>query len=140
MTAFTPVISAKRAVERHLSTMTPSIKIAYEGVRFDPPAGEMYLATQLIVNQPDDPTLGDKYYRERITFQVFVCDLLNKGTADTLAKAEAIRTRFDKGLTLIEDSIRIHITRTPQISGVVVTNDRLVVPVMIDAWAEVYKP
>lgn len=139
MTQFVPVISAKRAVERYLSAMTPSIKIAYEGVRFDPPLNEMYLATQLIINSPDDPVLGDKYYRERIVFQVFVCDLLNKGTADALAKAEAIRERFDKGLTLIEDGIRIHVTRTPQISGVVVTNDRLVVPVMIDLWCEVYK-
>lgn len=135
----TPLINAKKAVERHLATMLPSIQIAYEGVSFAPPANEMYLATQIVINQPDDPTVGDFYYRERLTFQVFVCDVLNKGTAAALAKAEAIRTRFDKGLTLIENSTRIHVTRTPQISGTVITNDRLVVPVLIELWAEVYK-
>ena len=135
----TPVINTKKAVERYLSTMTPSISIAYEGVSFTPPANEMYLRTQLIINQPDDPVIGDKYYRERMTFQVFVCDVLNKGTANALAKAEAIRTRFDKGLTLIESGMRIHVTRTPQVAGAVVTNDRLVVPVFIDLWCEVYK-
>lgn len=138
--AFTPIIDTKKAVERHLSTMTPSIAIAYEGVNFNPPANDMYLATQFVINQPDDPTVGDKYYRERITFQVFVCDVLNKGTANALAKAEAIRERFDKGLTLVENSLRIHVTRTPQIAGTIITNSRLVVPVNIELWTETYKP
>lgn len=140
MTQFSPIIDTKRAVERYLSQMTPSIPIAYEGVNFTPPANQMYLITQLVINQPDDPTVGDRYYRERITFQVFVCDLLNKGTSDALAKAEAIRERFDKGLTLTENSMRIHVTRTPQISGAIVTNSRLVVPVNIELWTETYKP
>lgn len=135
----TPLIDTKKAAERYLSTMTPSIPIAYEGVSFTPPVGQMYLRCQLVIGPPDDPTVGDKYYRERVTFQVFVCDVTNKGTGTALAKAEAIRTRFDKGLTLIEGTTRVHVTRTPQISGTILTDDRLVVPVFIELWAEVYK-
>jgi hypothetical protein len=130
-----PVLSAKKACERRLSTL--SLPTAYEGISFTPPSG-LYLATQLKVNTPDEPTIGDTYYRERITFQVFVCDVLNKGTGNALAVVEQVRDLFPKGLTLTEGAYTIHFLNQASVKGSVVTEDRLVYPVMIDMFVEVY--
>ncbi len=125
-------------MERHLAALTPSVPIAYEGVSFTPPQNQMYLHTQFVISQPDDPTIGDTYYRERMNFQVFVCDVLNKGTSTAIAKAEAIRSHFSKGSTFSESGTTIHILTTPRIANAEITEDRLVVPVLIEVVGEVY--
>lgn len=134
-----PILNTKIAVEDRLKLQFPSTKIAWEGVSFKPPANQMYLHTQLVILTPDEPTIGDRYYRERIQFQVFVCDVLNKGTANALTVAEQIRALFDKGTTLVQNTSTIHIVSTPRIDSPTVTEDRLVVPVIIELWTEVYK-
>lgn len=131
-----PISSTKKACERRLATLSPAIPTAYENVAFTPPTS-LYLRTQFTVQNPDDPVFGRGYYRERITFQVFVCEELNKGTANANSKAEAIRTLFTKGTSLAEDGYVIHVLQTPQIAGSAVTTDRLVIPVMIDLVVEV---
>jgi hypothetical protein len=131
-----PISSTKRAVERRLNTLIPSLPIAYENISFVPPTG-MYLRTQFTIQNPDDPVYGTGYYREQITFQVFVCEELNKGTVNAQTKAEAIRTLFTKGTSFTEDDYRIHVLRTPQIAGSIVTSDRLVIPILIGLTVEV---
>lgn len=131
-----PISSTKRAVERRLNTLTPSVPIAYENVSFIPPTG-MYLRTQFTIQNPEDPVYRTGYYREQITFQVFVCEELNKGTTTAQAKAESIRTLFTKGTSFTEDDYRIHVLQTPQIAGSIVTSDRLVIPVLIGLTVEV---
>ena len=131
-----PILAAKRAAERKLSTLSPALPTAYEGVKFVPPAG-MYLRTQFTLQRPDDPTLGSTYYRERMSFQVFVCDVLNVGTAGAYAKAEEIRGLFTKGSYMLEDSKNIYVLNTPQIAGCTVAGDRLIVPVIIQVVVEV---
>jgi len=131
------IIEVKRATERHLSTLAPTVATGYEGVTFTPPAG-LYQRVQFTIQPPDDPVLGTGFYRERITMQVFIAGALNKGTAEVIARAELVRNHFNKGLTLLEDNIRIHVLRTPQIAGTSVASDRLVCPVIIELVAEVY--
>lgn len=129
------ILNTKKAVERRLATL--GLPTAYESVSFSPP-NTLYLQTQFQIGTPEDPVLGDKYYRERISFQIFIADLLNHGTATAYNTAEQIRQLFDKGLTLIEGATRIYVLGTPQVSGSIVTNDRLIVPVLVDLIAEVY--
>ena len=131
-----PISSTKRAVERRLNTLSPSVPIAYENVSFVPPAG-MYLRTQFTIQNPDDPVYVTGYYREQITFQVFVCEELNKGTTTAQTKAEAIRTLFTKGTSFTEDGYRIHVLQTPQIAGSIITSDRLVIPILVGLTVEV---
>lgn len=133
------ILNTKKAVERRLAQAFPSIAIAYEGVKFTAPNNAMYLRTQFQIQPPDDPTIGDTYYRERITFQVFVADVLNGGTANALSKADEIRTLFSKGTTVQEAGTNIYVLNTPQIAGAIGTNDRLVVPVLINLVAEIFE-
>jgi hypothetical protein len=129
------ILDTKRALERRLNTL--GYPTAYESSNFTAPES-LYLRTQFVINSPEDPVIGDKYYRERITFQVFVADRLNIGTANAFTVAEQIRSLFDKGLVLNEGSTSIYILGTPRVAGSVVTTERLVVPVSIEVLGEVF--
>ena len=132
------IAEIKRAAERHLSTLTPSVLTGYEGVTFNPPSNTIYQRVQFLIQNPEDPVLGTGFYRERISMQIFVVGMLNKGTSEVLNRAELIRNKFAKGLVLNEGNIKIHVLRTPQISGTTVASDRIVCPVIIELVAEVY--
>ena len=134
-----PIVEAQLSLLRRLNTLTPSLPVSYEGIEFVPPQNQAYLRVQFIIQDPQDPVIGDMYYREQITMQVFVNDLLDTGTFSAIEKAESIRQLFKKGTTLVEGTTEIHILSTPKISGVIPTTERLVVPIMIDTLFEVYK-
>ena len=61
---------------------------------------EVYLMLQFVIQPTDNPVLGDVYYRERIQMQVFVCDILNKGTGSSITIAESIRALLESNLLL----------------------------------------
>ena len=131
------LIKSKRACEKHLSTLTPTLPIAYEGVVFTPPNG-MYESCQFVIQSPDDPVFGAGYFRERFDFQVFVIGPYNKGTTDALERAELIRDHFHKGLTLTEEDVTLHFLRTPKIAGSVISEGRIIIPILISVMSEVY--
>lgn len=130
------ITKIKKALERHLSGLTPSVPTSYEGVSFSPPAG-VYQVVQIVPRTPEDPVFGAGYHREKVTLQILIVGPNNKGTAEVLNRAELVSSRFKKGTFLLEDGIRIHFLRTPQISGVSSLQDRLVCPVIVDVTAEV---
>lgn len=131
------IIEIKRAAERKLSTLTPALSTAYEGVSFNPP-NTMYQRVQFTIQTPDDPVLGTGFHRERMTMQVFVVGAANKGTSEVINRAELIRSHFAKGLVLQEGNVKIHVLRTPQIAGNTVVSERVICPVLIELVAEVY--
>lgn len=131
------IIQVKRAAERKLNALTPTVPTAYEGVTFNPPAG-LYQRVQFTIQRPDDPVLGTGFYRERMTMQVFVVGASNKGTAEVINRAELLRDHFKKGTVFTEDNVHIHVLRTPQVAGTTIVSDRLICPVLIELVAEVY--
>lgn len=131
------VLETKRCLERRLMALTPSLPTSFEGVSFDPPL-TMYQSCQLSIGKPDDPTIGDKYYRERVQFQIFIVDAPNNGTSAAITRAELIRNHFRKGLTLTESGFNIYILNTPQVGSTAQIGTRTIVPVMIDVVTEVY--
>lgn len=132
------IVNIKRACEKHLAALVPSVVTAYEGVNFDAPSNAMYQRCQFTISPPDDPVFGTGYHRERVQFQVFVVDPLGKGTTDALQRAELIRLHFAKGTTLVEGATPLHVLTTPQIAGNSVSQGKVIVPVLIDLVAEVY--
>lgn len=131
------IIEIKRAAERRLSTLTPALPTAYEGVSFNPPNG-LYQRVQFTIQTPDDPVLGTGFHRERVQMQLFVVGAANKGTSEVINRAELIRSHFAKGLVLQEGNVRIHVLRTPQIAGNTVVSERVICPILIELVAEVY--
>ena len=133
------VAVVKKIAREHLNALTPAVPIAWESVPFTPPAS-MYLRTQFFVHPPEDPTISDMYYRERVQLQVFVNAPGGVGVGSADEKAEAIRKHFKKGTTWVDipSGMRVYVLRTPQQSGSVVLGDRVVVPVLINLVGEVY--
>lgn len=125
----------QRAAERRLATISPSVPTAYEGVSFTPPSTGLYQRVSFDIRPPDDPTFGTGFHREQILMKVFIVGQPNQGRADVLARAELVRDLFAKGTFFIEDGIRIHVLRTPQIAGM---SQSIVCPVLINLVAEVY--
>lgn len=130
------LVDAKRACEKHLLTLDNTIATAYEGVNFEPP-NEMYQKTQIVIQRPDDPVFGTGYHRENMQFQVFVVDKAGSGTTNALFKAHDIRTHFKKGTTLIENTTKVLILETPQISGTIISQGKIVIPILISTTVEV---
>lgn len=131
------ILNVKRVCERALVALLPSVPIAFENVSFNAPTDQLYIRTQFAIRGVDDPVIGDKYYREQISFQCFVVGLPNVGTASAIQVAEQIRDRFNKGTFFLEAGTRIHILSTPQVSSSVIVENRLVIPVLINVTAEV---
>jgi uncharacterized membrane protein len=132
------IIQVKRAAERHLSTLSPAVDTAYEGVSFNAPSNTMYQRVQFSIRPPEDPVLGTGFHRELLTMQVFIAGLTNKGTAEVISRAELIRNHFKKGTVFTEGGVHIHVLRTPQIQGTTIASDRIICPVLIELVAEVY--
>lgn len=131
------IITAKKLVETRLKTITPSLPIAWESVAFTPPAdGSKYLRCNLTIGRPDDRCKGGNYYRENVTFNVYVLDKLNIGTVGALTTAELVRGLFPKGYSIEEGTTRVNVLSTPHIAGAVITSDRLVVPISIELTIE----
>jgi hypothetical protein len=126
------------ALEKRLATAFPTTAISYENVKFDPPDNANWLAVQTTIGKPDDPVFGAKYRRENLTFQVFVFGLLNKGTGAALDLAQDIRDLYERGTYIGVGNLRIQCFQSPQISGSMIVNNRVVVPVLIPVTVEVY--
>lgn len=132
------ILEIKRAAERHLSNLSPAVSTAWEGASFNPPANQMYQRVQFLIRPVTDPVLGKGFHRENLSLQVFIAGMANKGSAEVLARAELVREHFAKGTTFLESGIRVHVLRTPQISGTSISGDRIICPVLIELVAEVY--
>lgn len=131
------IIKIKRACEKHLASLNPNLPTAYEGVNFTPP-DSMYQMVQFVPINPENPSLGDGYFRERVDVQIFVVGVSGKGTTDTLTRAELIAEQFKRGTTLIEDGSTLKILRTPKISGSMISEGRVVVPVVFSVVTDVF--
>lgn len=131
------IIEIKRASERRLNSLTPVVPTGWEGVNFNPP-NSMYQLVQHIIRQPEDPVLGTGFHRERVSMQVFIVGEINKGASEVLTRAELVRNHFEKGLVLTENNVKIHVLKTPQLTGTSVVGDRILCSVLIELVAEVY--
>lgn len=131
------IIEIKKAAERHLNTLTPTVPIAWEGVSFTPPVG-LYERVQFSIQSPEDPVLGKGFHRERVTMQVFCLGASNKGTSEVLTRAELVRNHFKKGTVFVEGNVKIHVLSTPQVAGASIVSDKVICPVLIELVAEVY--
>ena len=129
------IFTTRSVVENLLQTL--NIPLALENAEFTPVADQPYLIVQYLIQDPEDPVWGDKYYRERIQLQVFVCDVLNQGVGSAITTAELIRALFHKGWSATSGVYRISSFNTPKIAGCTKTSDRLVVPCLIDLITEV---
>ncbi len=134
------ILNIRRAFEKAIQPLVNvNLEVAYENVKYEPKTDIAFMALQLSPRPVENPTIGDSYYREVGEFQIFLCYPSQKGSESAFTKAQEIRDSFERGMTLVEGSTEVIIKRTPKINGAMVTDDRYVVPVIIEYFASVLK-
>ena len=130
---------AKAALEARVVAIASPLPTRWENVVFVPPTdGSAFQHVDIISAPPDNPTLGDGFYRELGLMQVTLSYPLGNGSGACYAKAEAIRAWFPRGLTLTSGGITVHIQRTPAIGPKLPSTDRFVLPVTVRWCADVF--
>jgi hypothetical protein len=131
--------SIKAALEARLVAIASPLPTQWENVVFVPPTdGSAYQAADLLPASPDNPTLGDGFYREIGLLQVTLLYPLNGGSGTAYAKAEAIRDWFPRGLSLSSGGITVKIQRTPAIGPKRIAEDRFILPISVRYYADVF--
>jgi len=114
------------------------VRIGYENTFFTPPTdGSEYLTTALLLAAPENPTMGDAFYREVGVFQVNVSYPINGGAGKAYARATQVRDIFKRGNSFQAGGITVIAARTPQIVSGLAQGDRYVIPVRVPFFANV---
>lgn len=127
----------RKGFEKRLSAMG-AFATQYENVDFAPVNGTPYQQAFLLPAKPDNPTMGDGYYREVGVFQVTLRYPVNASVIPAQTRAEAIRDYFPRGLGITEGSTTTTVTTTPQISSSFFIDDRLCIVVSIYYQASIF--
>ena len=117
--------------------MSPALSTQYENVAFTPVAGTPYQKAFLLPAQPENPTMGDAYYREVGVFQVTLCYPINSNAVAVQTRAEAIATHYKRATSMTESGQTVLVLRTPTISPAFITDDRYNVAVSIFYQSEI---
>lgn len=125
----------RAALETKLNAMTPALATARENLPYTPIAGTAYQALFLMPATPENPTMGDGYYREQGIFQVSLFYPLQAGPKAATDRAILIRTAFKRGTSLVSGTTTVRIDKTPEIGQGRVDGDRWMVPVKIRWFA-----
>lgn len=131
------IVSIRAALEAKLNGMTPALATSWENVPYTPVAGTAYQACYLLPATPDNPTLGDGFYREQGIFQITLLYPLQVGTSTAAARAQLIRTTFKRGTSMVSGAVTVRIATTPEISPGRVDGDRFSIPVKIRFFADI---
>lgn len=132
-----PIVKIRRAFEKAIQGITPSIPTAWQNAPFDPVVDQAYQRVLLIYRNPDNTVLGDEYYREQGECNIFLSYPDKQGMLQVEERAELIRSVFPRGSTLTEQDLQVKLLRTPGIQNGGVIGDRQIVLVSIPFIAEV---
>ncbi len=131
-------VKIRIALEKALDAITPKLPTAFDNVTFSPPAATSpFQQATVLFAEPDNPSFGDSFHREKGIFQITLLYPLKKGTADATARAELLRSIFKRGTTLVEAGVYVTIERTPEISSGKPDGDRWAVPVKIRFFSNI---
>jgi len=125
------IASVRTALETKLNAISPALATAWQNVGYTPVTGTPYQACYLMPATPDNPTLGDGFYREQGILQVSLFYPLQAGPQTAETRASLIRATFKRGTAMTSGSVKVLIDRTPEIGQGRVDDDRWMIPVKI---------
>jgi hypothetical protein len=128
----------RRALEKHLAALTPSVPTAWDNVGFSPPAdGSVYQEAKFVPNDPITP-MDTLTFIEQGFLQVALFYPQGKGPRDADNRVDALRVHFRRGTTLEEGGVETTITRVPVVAAGVPADGQWRVPVTIYWQAQVF--
>ncbi|ACT50866.1 DUF4128 domain-containing protein [Methylovorus glucosotrophus] len=130
-------INIRKAFEKRLLALDTAFATAWPNVEFDPVLGVPYQKPSLLPAAPENPTLGDGYYREVGVFQVLLYYPLGDGPDNADLKALAIKNHFPRALKMTEAGQVIQVMLTPTIAPGFESMERWCIPISINYQSEV---
>lgn len=130
----------RKALEKRLASVLPSMVVAFENVAFSPTANVPYQRVSLLPNTPDDDQIGSSTYFERGIFQVTVCFPIGNGPAACEARTQLVKDAFKRGTSLVEGAVTVIIMNAPSASSAMIDGDRFCIPVSVRYQAQVIVP
>lgn len=130
-------LKIKAALETALNTITPLLKTIFENSDYVAVTGTAYQMTNILSIEPENPTFGDGFRRERGIFQISLMYPLNAGAGAAVTQAELIRQKFYRGATFVSGGVTVTIERTPEIGAGYVDLDRWRIPVKVRWYANI---
>lgn len=127
----------RAGLEVKLDNVDPKLPTAWENSNFKTGDGSAWQDVWLMLARPENPTMGDGFYRQRGYLQVNLKYPLNTGPADAQKRANLLRDTFYRGLSLTTGTITTTVEETPEIGRGSNEGDRYVVPVFIRFYANV---
>lgn len=106
----------RSALESVVDGMRPTMATVHQGQSYDPIVGTPYAAIYLLPANPENPTMGDGFYRETGILQITLNYPAGEGTADATARAQAIRSLFRRGAAFTYGGTVVQVDRTPAIT------------------------
>jgi len=131
-------LKIRQALEVKLASIQPQLPTAWENNSFSPVTGQPYQEAYLLFAKPENPTMGDNFYRQRGVFQVTLRYAQNKGPLEAGLRAEVLRAAFHRGLSVVSDGVKTTIDETPEISEGRNIEDRYVIVVRIRFYADIF--
>lgn len=131
------------ALQARLAGIGPAIDTVVENTApYVPRKNVPYQRLHLLPAGPDNPTMGDGFYRERGLYQVLLCYPAGQGAGAALVRAELIRVFFARGTAIFAGSGQgagmVRIDTTPAIGPALIEGDRWCLPVRVRWSADVY--
>lgn len=112
--------------------------IAWENTAFVPTPRVPYMMVNLMPAQPDNPMLGDGFYREIGIYQIALIYPVQIGSAAIMTRAELIRSTFPRGASFSNSGIVVNIDRTPEIRTPEIFNESYRLAVRIRYRADIF--
>ncbi|PRC92673.1 phage tail terminator-like protein [Solimicrobium silvestre] len=131
-------VKIRAALETALVAVMPTFQFAWENVMFVPTAGIPFAKVTLKMAQPQNPTLGAGFHRERGIMFVGLAYPLGQGSLASMTQAELIKTAFARGSSFASNGVTVIVDSTPEIVPAITDADRYNIPVKIRFWADIY--
>jgi hypothetical protein len=111
---------------------------AWEAVGFAPVAGVAFQKVNLVMGKPENPSYGDAHSREIGFLQVALFYPIQYGTSAAMARAELIRSYFQRGASFSHGGITVHIPGKAEIMSGLVQDENYIVVIRIPYWSDIF--
>lgn len=131
-------LNISAAFESRLASMTPALPTAFENTQFTPQTGVAYQRARLLPAKPENPTIGDAYFREVGFFEVMLFYPINAGRGAAQTRAAAVKSHFKRGTKMTANGQTVRVLTTPTVAAAMQEGDRYIVPITIEYYSEVF--
>ncbi|CAB4131771.1 Protein of unknown function DUF4128 [uncultured Caudovirales phage] len=132
-------LAIRQGLEVKLASVLPPLSTAWENDPFEPQADVPYQEAYLLFAKPENPTMGDGFYRQRGILQITLRYPLNAGPKDVGERAELLRETFHRGLSVVANGVRTTIDETPEVPGGSIVGDRYVIVMRVRFYADLFR-